>query len=89
MLRTLFLCTTPSPFVGIEPPGSPYWRMAMPYEVAESTRGLNRIVEDLLIGRGYQNLDGEVLEEMAEGHFTDLDGRPATVGEVLYGELIP
>ena len=89
MLRTLFLCTTPSPFINIEPPGRPYWRLTMPYEVAEVARDLHRIAEDLLIENGYQNLDGDVLEEMAEGHFTDLDGKPATVGEVLYGELIP
>lgn len=87
MVRTLFLdegsLVEPGPY------GRLRWRAAMPSELDAGTRDLQRIVEELLISEGYANLDGDVLDEMADGHLTGLDGVPATVGEVLYGELIP
>jgi hypothetical protein len=41
-----------------------------------------------LTSRKLQELTGPVLEDLAPGHLTELDGAPATVLQVLFSELI-
>jgi hypothetical protein len=57
---------------------------------ADWPEGLTRYTQSLaqeLEARSYVALAGKILDQSAPGHFTELDGNPATVFEALFGEL--
>jgi hypothetical protein len=42
----------------------------------------------VLESNGYRRLSGPVLNELAPGHVTEMDGVPATVFDVLFSEIL-
>ena len=58
---------------------------SLPKEIHDCTRTITEMLEK----KNLRLLDDEqLLEQIAEGHYTDLDGIPATVFQVLFGELV-
>jgi hypothetical protein len=52
--------------------------------------GGSEVVQKLsstLEAQGYRRIAGPVLEQLADGHVTEMDGAPATVFDVLFAEI--
>jgi hypothetical protein len=71
---------------GLERPGR-YWTVLDGDAVPAGIRLLQRRIAAILKAKGYTLLEGSLLSRIAEGHLTQMDERPATVFEVLFGEL--
>ena len=57
----------------------------LPVEILESIKAITTILEKY----NMQLIDDkQLLAQMADGHYTELDGVPASVFEVLFGEII-
>ncbi len=54
----------------------------------ENLSSLIEQVSSIFENEGIERLEGEVLDEIAPGHRTQLDNAPATVFQVLFGELV-
>jgi hypothetical protein len=71
---------------GLERPGR-YWTVLDENAVPAGIRLLQRKIAAMLKVKGYTVIEGSLLSRIAEGHLTQMDERPATVFEVLFGEM--
>ncbi len=60
------------------------WEASPIEDVSSLIDKISGILED----EELENLEGNVLDEMAPGHRTQLDNAPATVFQVLFGEIV-
>ena len=61
-----------------------YWELSPTDEVAGVVEDVSAIFSE----EGIERLEGQVLDELAPGHRTHLDDAPATVFQVLFGEIV-
>ena len=70
---------------GLEKP-SRYWTLIAKEDLPNEARNIQKKVESIMESNHYELVRGSVLHQEAAGHWTKLDGRPATVFEVLFSE---
>ena len=70
--------------LGVPPPGA--WS-AIPMGSEVLFANIKREIDAIMQRNFYQSIEGAVLSEIVPGKFTDMDGKPATVFEVLFSEI--
>jgi hypothetical protein len=64
-----------------------YWELMSEEQIQPDISQYIRVVCDKIIKHGYELICGDVLQKKIEGSFTELDGAPATLFEILFTEL--
>jgi hypothetical protein len=71
---------------GVEKPRR-YWSLVAKENLPDEIKSVQTRIASILKLHRYALLEDPVLSQKAKGHLTKLDGRPATVFEVLFSEV--
>jgi hypothetical protein len=71
---------------GLEEPKR-YWSLVAKDKLPDGIKSFQKRIASIMELKGYTLLVDTVLSQEAAGHLTKLDGRPATVFEVLFSEI--
>ena len=66
----------------------PNWTRLQPSDAPDVIRNAVDVCSRVLTLEGYCELSREILDEVVEGYFTEIDERPAMVCEILFGEAL-
>jgi hypothetical protein len=64
-----------------------WWVAVAENDIPDAMNPTRERVASIMLAEGYTHLDAAPLSETVEREMTQLDGKPATVFEVLFGEL--
>jgi hypothetical protein len=65
----------------------PYWTIIGAKDLLEKIASIQKKISAVLRSSDYALVEEPVLSQEVEGHVTELDGKPATVFEVLFSEI--
>ena len=82
----LFTSTPVGKEKGLEKP-SQYWAAVADANLPDGIKRIQKKIASIMKENNYTLLDESVLAQQAEGHWTKLDGRPATIFEALFSEM--
>ena len=71
---------------GLEEPKR-YWTLVAKNNLPDEIKSVQKQIASIMESNGYQHLDDAVLSQEATGHWTKLDGQPATVFQALFSEM--
>lgn len=63
------------------------WSLVTKENLPEGIKSIQKRIVSIMEGNGYTLLEDSILSQEAIGHWTKLDGRPATVFEALFSEM--
>ena len=63
------------------------WRPHPTREMPGAVQSASEVLHSIMSDAGFEPLNGPVLDIIVPGHYTELDGAPATVFQVLFTEL--